>query len=309
MALLFCSADEGVGEWAAEIHKHLPDLDIREFPSIGDPTEIEAALVWKPPPGMLGGFPGLKLILSLGAGIDFILSDKTVPPDIPVMRLVDPYMTISMCEYVEWQVLRLHRQDLFYAAQQRAAHWQPLPQPNAAERRVGILGMGALGSEAALHLTVLGFDVAGWSRTARRLRGVTCFHGPDGLDALLARSEILICLLPLTPETANILDARLFAKLPRGAAIVNCARGEHLKEEDLIPALDRGEIAAAVLDVFRDEPLPPHHPFWADQRIAITPHVAGATHKPTAAAIYADALRLLWAGKPIPHLIERSRGY
>jgi glyoxylate/hydroxypyruvate reductase A len=309
MALLFCSSDDGAAEWAAEIHKHIPDLDIREFPALGEASEIEAALVWHPPHGLLASLPRLRLILSLGAGVDFILSDPSLPPEVPILRLVDPYMTTAMCEYVEWQVLRLHRQDYRYAAQQREGRWQPLPQPNAAERRVGILGLGALGSEAALHLKVLGFDVAGWSRSERRIRGIPCFHGPDGLDALLARSEILICLLPLTAATENILDARLFAKLPRGAAIINCARGQHLKEEDLVPALDRGELACAVLDVFRSEPLPPDHPFWHDPRIAITPHVAGATNKPTAAVIYADALRLLWAGKPIPNLVERARGY
>jgi glyoxylate/hydroxypyruvate reductase len=174
---------------------------------------------------------------------------------------------------------------------------------------VGVLGLGALGSDAALKLSVLGFDVMGWSRREKRLRGIGCFHGPDGLDALLARAQILVCLLPLTPATEDILDARLFARLPRGAAIVNCARGRHLVEEDLVAALSSGQLAAAVLDVFRDEPLPPDHRFWSDPRIIVTPHVAAATHAPTAAPGVAENLRRLATGKPLLNRVDASERY
>jgi glyoxylate/hydroxypyruvate reductase A len=306
--LLFCSTLGDSEDYRREFAKLLPDLDFRLWPQIGDPAEIAAALVWQPPAGLLANLPNLKLILSLGAGVDHLFADPTLP-DLPIVRLVDPYMTAAMCEYVAWQVMRLHRQEFVYLEQQRAAEWREHRQPNAAERRVGILGLGALGSEAALRLEVMGFDVAGWTSSEHKLRGVRCYWGTDGLAPFLARSDVLVCLLPLTAETENILSAKLFAHLPRGAALVNCARGQHLVEADLIQALDSGQLSAASLDVFRQEPLPPEHPFWHHKRILVTPHVAGATHAPTASIIYADALRRFAADKPIPHLVERKRGY
>ncbi len=309
MILLFLSDVDSAADWQAELGKLLPELELRVWPDIGDPTEIDAALVWRPPPGLLDQLPNLKLIISLGAGVDHILADPSLPPGIPILRLVDPYMTVAMSEYVQLQVLRLHRQDLIYRAQQQARVWRPLPQPNAAERRVGMLGLGVLGGAAALCLKVLGFNVAGWCRTERKLPGIPAFHGADGLAALLERSEILVCLLPLTPATAGILDARLFAGLPRGAAIVNCARGAHLVEADLLAALDNGQISAAVLDVFGDEPLPQQHPFWRHPRILITPHVAAATHPPTAAAAVADNLRRLRQGRPFLNRVDVSMRY
>ncbi len=309
MALLFQSSIDSAERWSAELHRLLPDLEIRVWPQIGNAGEIDVALVWRPPAGLLASLPNLKLIAALGAGVDHVLGDPLLPAGVPVMRLIDPYMTAAMSEYVQLQVLRLHRQDPVYLAQQRERVWRAWPQPNAAGRRVGVLGMGELGRDAALKLSVLGFDVAGWSRTERRLPGIVCFHAAEGLRALLARSEILVCLLPLTPATEGILDARLFAGLPRGAAIVNCARGLHLVEADLVAALDSGQLSAAVLDVFRDEPLPPQHPFWSDPRILITPHVAAATHAPTAAPVVADNLRRLRQGRPLLHLVDRERGY
>ncbi|SRR6266849_5570104 len=309
MALLFQSSIDSAERWSAELHRLLPDLEIRVWPQIGNTGEIDVALVWRPPSGLLASLPKLKLIAALGAGVDHVLADPLIPAGVPVVRLVDPYMTAAMSEYVQLQVLRLHRQDPVYLAQQREHVWRERPQPNAAGRRVGVLGMGELGRDAALKLSVLGFDIAGWSRTERRLPGIVCFHAAEGLRALLARSEILVCLLPLTPATEGILDARLFAGLPSGAAIVNCARGQHLVEADLVAALDSGQLSAAILDVFRDEPLPPQHPFWSDPRILITPHVAAATHAPTAAPVVADNVRRLRQGRPLLHLVDRERGY
>ncbi len=309
MTLLFLSSVDSATRWMAELRHLLPSLEIRVWPEVGDPAAIESALVWRPPPGLLASLPNLKLIASLGAGVDHILADPTLPKNVPIVRLVEPYMTAAMSEYVQFQVLRLHRQDPAYRWQQRQHVWRELIQPNAAERRVGVLGLGTLGGDAALKLRVLGFDVAGWSRSERKLPGVACFQGEDGLSALLARAEILVCLLPLTPETEGILDARLFSRLPRGAAIINCARGRHLVEGDLIPALDRGQISVAVLDVFRDEPLPANHPFWDDPRIIITPHVAAATHAPTAAVAVADNLQRLRNGRPLLNRVDPGRGY
>jgi len=309
MVLLYRSNSDSAALWLSELRKHVPGLVMRVFPEIGDPTEIDAALVWKPQPGLLASLPNLKLIVSLGAGVDGLLSDPTLPRHVPIARLVDPYMTEAMSEYVLTQVLRLHRQDFLYQSQQRERVWRELTQPNAAERRVGVLGLGELGSDAARKLAVMGFNVAGWSRSERRLPGIESFHGPDGLLALARRSDILVCLLPLTPETQGILSARLFAALPKGACIVNAARGAHLVEEDLVAALESGQLAAAVLDVFRQEPLPPEHPFWNHPRIVVTPHAAASTHAPTAAAGVGENLRRLAEGRPLINLVDLARGY
>src|SRR5258708_9545098 len=199
MALLFQSSIDSAERWSAELHRLLPDLEIRVWPQIGKAGEIDVALVWRPPAGLLASLPNLKLIAALGAGVDHVLADPLIPAGVPVVRLVDPYMTAAMSEYVQLQVLRLHRQDPVYLAQQREHVWRERPQPNAAGRRVGVLGMGELGRDAALKLSVLGFDVAGWSRTERRLPGVLCFPAPEGLRAPPAPSTLLLFPLPPPP--------------------------------------------------------------------------------------------------------------
>jgi glyoxylate/hydroxypyruvate reductase len=307
--ILFRSGPASIARWRPLLAGLMPEHEIRYWPEIGDRAEIDYALVWNPEPGLLASLPNLKLIFGLGAGVDHILRDPSVPPDVPIVRLVDPYMTEAMSEYVALQVLRLHRQDLDYMGQQRAAVWEERDQKNAAERPVGILGFGTLGQHAGKKLKALGFDVAGWSRTAREVPGFAAYAGPEGFDALLRRSEILVCLLPLTAETRGILNAAVFARMRRGAALVNAGRGGHLVEEDLIPALDSGQLSGAVLDVFREEPLPPEHAFWRHPRIIVTPHIAAETHPPTAAAIFRDAIRCFEAGLPVPNRVDPSRGY
>jgi len=309
MAILFCSAVDSAARWQAEIGRLVPQREFRIWPQIGDPAAIDYAIVWRPPPGLLASLPALKLILSLGAGVDHLLRDPQLPRDIPVVRLVDPYLSAAMSEFVALAVLRLHRRDLDYLAQQRARQWSELAQKNAAERPVGILGFGTIGQEAGRMLQALGFPVAGWSRSAKSIPGVTTYAGADGLAALLAISEILVCLLPLTPETEGILNARTLAQLPRGAGLVNAGRGGHLVEADLIPALASGQLSGAVLDVFRDEPLPPTHPFWQHPRIVVTPHIAGVTNPATAAAIIVDAIRRFEAGLPFANIVDLARGY
>jgi glyoxylate/hydroxypyruvate reductase len=308
MALLFRSSSDSARRWKAALGAAMPDLEMRVWPEIGDPGEIDYALVWKPPAGMLAGLPNLKLVLSLGAGVDHIFADSQLP-DVPVVRLVDPHMVEAMSEYILFQVLRLHRQDVTYMAQQRRGEWKEHVQPNAGERRVSFLGFGMFASDAARKLKALGFDVAGWSRTEKRLPGIACFHGESGLETLLARTDILVCLLPLTAETEGILSAHLFARLPRGAAILNAGRGPHLVEADLIPALDSGQLSAAVLDVFRSEPLPKDHPFWRHERIIVTPHVAAATNPGTAALIVADNIRRAREGRSLLNVVDRERRY
>jgi glyoxylate/hydroxypyruvate reductase A len=309
VAILFKSTPAAVARWRPYLAVAWPERDVRFWPDIGDRATIDYALVWHPEPGLLASLPNLKLIVSLGAGIDHLLGDPRLPPGVPILRLVDPHMTRAMCEYVALQVLRLHRQDVDYRAQQAAGEWRERPQKNASERRVGILGFGVLGEAAGRTLQALGFDVAGWSRTPRQVPGFTTYAGAAGLDRMLARSEILVCLLPMTQETEGILNAALFARLPRGAGLVNAGRGRHLVEADLLAALGAGQLSAAVLDVFHDEPLPAGHSFWRHPRIVVTPHVAAETNPPTAATIIADAIRDFEAGRPVANLIDPARGY
>ena len=299
MAILFRSTPAATARWRPLLGELMPEHEFRFWPEIGDPAAIEYAMVWQPPPGLLAGLPNLRLIVGLGAGVDHLLRDPELPRHVPIMRLVDPYMTDAMSEYVVLQVLRLHRQDLDYLAQQRARLWEEREQKNAAERPVSILGFGTLGQDAGRKLRALGFPVAGF----------TTFAGADGLAALAARSEILVCLLPLTAATEGILNAGLFARLPHGAGLVNAGRGGHLIEADLIPALDSGQLSGAVLDVLREEPLPPEHPFWGHPRIVVTPHIAAETHPPTAAAIIRDAIRRFAAGLPVANCVDWTRGY
>ena len=309
MALLFFSTVDSAARWQAALARLDPTLAIRIWPEIGDPREIDHALVWRPPPGLLASLPNLKLILSLGAGVDHVLSDPQLPRHLPLVRLVDPYLSDAMSEYVALQVLRLHRRDLDYQEQQRVGDWRELPQRIASERRVGSLGFGEIGQQAGRKLAALGFPVSGWTRNERKIAGFVTYAGATGFDEMLAGTEILVCLLPLTPQTRDILCTRTFAALPRGAGLVNAGRGEHLVEEDLIPALEGGQLSAAALDVFREEPLPPDHLFWRHPRILVTPHIAGITNPLTAAPIVLDMIRRLEAGRPLLNQVDPTRGY
>jgi glyoxylate/hydroxypyruvate reductase A len=308
MAILFLSPSDDPAEWLPELHRQIPDREVRVYPDIGNPDDIDYALIWRPPAGVLKQLPNLKVMLSLGAGVDGVLSDPELP-DLPLVRMVEPGLTEGMTEFVVLQVLHWHRQMQAYRAQHRDGVWRQLPQKLARERRVGILGLGVLGADAARVLTELRFDVAGWSRSARELPGVTCFHGAAGLSAFLARTEILVCLLPLTEETAGILNWETLAALPKGACVVNVARGGHVNEADMLAALDNGHITGASLDVFGQEPLPPDHPFWSHERVIVTPHVASVTHARTSVVHIAEQIRRYEAGLPLENLVDRKRGY
>jgi glyoxylate/hydroxypyruvate reductase len=274
VALMFCSNEDPPERWGKALTSLMPDLDFRVWPEVGDPAEIDVALVWKPPRGELRRYPNLKAILLLGAGVDAMIADDSLPMDVPMARMVDPSLTRGMTEYVLLAVLRHHRLFDHYARVQREGRWDYIFPPQASERRVGVMGLGVLGADAARTLAAYGFPVAGWSRTPKELAGIECFAGEAGFGPFLARTDILVCLVPLTPATAGILNAETFARLPKGAVVINVGRGGHLVEEDLIPALDSGQLAGATLDVFREEPLPPEHPFWRHPKILVTPHVA-----------------------------------
>lgn len=308
MSLLFVSETEAPEPWIEALSSQMPELELRVWPDAGRPEDVRYALAWKPPPGMLASLPGLEVVFSLGAGVDALLQDPTLP-DLPIVRMVETGLAEGMREWVALQVLYWHRGLHAYRRQQEHARWRPLPERLARERRVGILGLGELGTVAARALAGLGFDVAGWSRTPRQIPGIDCRHGADALPGLLERSDILVCLLPLTPETRGILDAKLFDRLPEGAVVVNAGRGGHLVEADLLAALDSGRLAGASLDVFAEEPLPPGHPFWRHGSVVVTPHVAAQTHARTAAASVVAQIRRHREGLPLQHVVDRARGY
>lgn len=296
-------------EWRDAFAAAAPDLAVLPAEEAADPAAVDFLLLWRAPPGTAARFPQLKAVLSLGAGVDAILADPSIPAGLPVIRMVDEALTQGMSEYVLWQVLRYHRREPELAAAQRGRRWTPVAAPLAGERCVGIMGMGELGGAAARRLAGCGFRVKGWGRSAREVAGVATFHGAAQLDAFLAGVEILVCLLPLTPETAGILSARLFAALPRGAVLVNAARGEHLVEGDLLAALAAGRIAGATLDAFRAEPLPPDHPFWSHPAITVTPHIASLTRPASGARSLVAEMRRILAGDAPLHAARRDRGY
>ncbi len=294
-------------EWAALFAQKAPDLPFHIWPDVGDPAAVRYMAAWQPPDD-LARFPNIEVLFGTGAGVDqFDLA--RLPPDLPVVRLVDPGIVASMVEYVTLAVLALHRDLPTYVDQQRRRVWQAVRVRPATSRRVGIMGLGVLGLAALERLASFGFPLAGWSRSPKAIPGVACHAGAAALPGFLAATDILVCLLPLTPETRGILDRQLFQALPRGAALVNAGRADQLVEADLLAALDSGQLSAAVLDMANAAPLPPEHPFWAHPAILLTPHVGSMTHPETAVDTVLDAIRRHRAGLPVAGLIDRSRGY
>ena len=309
MALLLkCGRDERA-EWRRELHQLLPDMEVRPWSDPGNPDEIEFALVWKPNAGELKRFANLRAIFSLGAGVDHIMDDPDLPSGVPVVRLIDPELSRQMSEYVVLSALYLHRRMPAYAEAQKGGLWRPLPAPDTRSCGVGILGLGVLGSDAADKLRPFGFPLLGWSRRSKDIEGIRCFHGAQGLAPFLAETGILVCLLALTPETKGILNAKTFAALPRGAGVINCARGGHLVDKDLIEALDSGHLSGAVLDVFDPEPLPEDHPFWRHPKITLTPHVASLTLVHSAAISIARNIRRMRKGEAPLGIVDPKAGY
>ncbi len=295
--------------WHDAFARYLPDVPVREWSEPGDPNDIEYALVWAPEKGALAKFPNLKAIFSVGAGFDHLTSDPDLPKGVPIVRMVEPGLTAGMIEFVVMSALYHHRFMLDYAAQQRDKVWREIEQIPTSRRRAGILGLGVLGSACAEMLRDFGFPVAGWSRSHKDIAGVESFHGADGLIPFLNRSDILVCLLPLTPETEDILNAEAFAALPRGAALISAGRGKSVVEADLLAALDSGQLGGATLDVYRQEPLPPDSPLWSHPRIVAVPHIASMTIAETAAEAVAANIRRIQAGQDPEHMVDLKRGY
>jgi len=294
--------------WAEQFARKMPHVPFSIWPDVGNAERVRFLAAWEPPARIDQAFPNLEVLFSVGAGVDqFDLS--ALPPELKVVRMVEPGLTACMCEYVSWAVLSLHRDVPQYLRQQRRGQWQAHPVRPASSRRVGVMGMGNLGRAALAQLRQLGFDCAGWSRSRRNDPGIRCYAGEAELSEFLARTDILVCLLPLTPETRGILGRRIFDALPPGASLVNAGRGGHLVQPDLLNALERGQLSAAILDVCEPEPLPQGHPFWDHPRIWLTPHVASATQSETAAESLLDNLRRHEVGLPLEGVVDRSQGY
>jgi glyoxylate/hydroxypyruvate reductase A len=275
-----------------------------------DPDAIDYVLSFRPPPGLLKTFPELKALLSLGAGVDGFFADPDFPKRVPLVRFVDETLSQEMAQYIVMHVLIHHRAQRMFDAAQRENKWRQILLPRRTEdTRVGILGLGEIGAVAARHLKGLGFSVSGWSRTKKTVEGVTSFAGEEKLDAFLEESDVLVCVLPLTPHTRGILNAKAFAKLPKGAFVINVARGGHLIEEDLIAAIDSGHLSGAALDVFQIEPLPETSPLWAHPKIAVTPHVAAISDPAAGVRSVLDSIARCERGEPLLNVVDMSRGY
>ncbi len=280
------------------VAQHAPGVMLVD-PDTATPEAVTLALTWRPPAGMFARFPGLQAVCGVGAGIDNILACPDLPADLPVVRVLDPMQGRAMAEYVLFHVLWHHRRFGDFLTRQREARWRRTIAPPASEVTVGILGLGRIGQEVEATLQGLGYRVAGWRRA----------DGAAGLDAVLAQADILVNLLPLTPETRGILDARLFARARHGAYLIQIGRGEHLVEADLLAALDTGRLSGAALDVFTTEPLPRDHPFWGHPGIVATPHIAGEAAPAEVARTLARTAAEIAQGLPLSGAIDRRRGY
>jgi len=274
------------------------------------PEEIVYALGFRPPPGLLRTLPNLKAVFSLGAGVDGFLSDPLYPRQVPLLRFADRSLAAEMAQYVLLQVLMVHRRQRFFDEAQRRGEWRQAMLPRRTEEtRIGFLGMGETGAFAARFLVELGFPVSSWTRTRKTLSGVTSFAGDGALHAFLGRTDILVCLLSLTRRTAGILNAEAFAAMPKGGFVINVARGAHLKEADLIAALDAGQLSGAVLDVFETEPLPPESPLWRHPKVTVTPHVAAISQPGIVMAHVLDGIAKFERGERPDHIVDVEKAY
>jgi len=314
VSLLFAASGWDEGPWLRRFAALLPGHPLITPGTLADRAAVRCAIVWRPPHGLLAELPRLEAIFSLGAGVDHLLSDPSLP-DVPIARIVDPDLTARMSEWVVLHCLMHLRQARRYERQQRERIWDDDDdQPAAADVRIGILGLGELGRDAAGKLAALGFRVAAWSASAKTAPDIACFNGTAGLDAMLARSDILVCLLPLTAATCGILNASLFAKLPRdgrlgGPILLNAGRGGLQVEADILAALDSGALKGASLDVFETEPLSRASPLWGHPAVFVTPHNAAMSHPDAIARAVAEQILAHERGEPLRNLVDRGRGY
>ncbi|WP_374665913.1 2-hydroxyacid dehydrogenase [Ramlibacter sp.] len=306
MRILFCASHTKAAPWLDALRAALPGADVQEWQP-GAPA-AEHAVVWSPPQQFFDEQPGLKVIFNMGAGVDALLSLE-LPRDALVVRLDDAGMSVQMAEFVCHAVIRHFRELDQYARDVAVGRWSYRRPRARADYPVGIMGLGVLGERVARAVAQFEFPVRGWSRSPKAIPGVQCYAGAEELDEFLAATRILVCLLPLTPDTADILNRRTLSQLIPGAYVVNVARGGHLVDEDLLALLDEGHIAGATLDVFREEPLPRDHAFWRHEAITVTPHTSARTLREETVAQIVDKIHALGRGEAIAGVVDRQRGY
>lgn len=309
MPISIVSQGRDLSTWVKALKEKKPDLDVRIFPDDHPRNEVTFALAWNHPLGAFTQFPNLQCISSLGAGVDHVLKDPDIPEQVQISRIKDEYLTNDMADFCLAQVLNYMRDLHKYKTAEQTHSWKPLRYKNKAEITIGVMGVGALGSEVARRLSSNGFNVTGWANSAKQLESIKVYAGAEELDTFLETADVLICLLPLTQETADILNKDTLGKLPKNAFLINVARGEHLVEQDLIDLIESGHLAGASLDVFREEPLPERHPFWAHPSINITAHIASVTNPASAVDQILENYDRLQNGQPLINLVSRTKGY
>lgn len=307
MALLIVATDRDTTRLAEQVTRLAPDIDVRNWPDIGQREDIEFAVLWRQPHGLVASLPALKAVSSLGAGVEHVLADPELPQALPVGRLAGPRLASDMAAFLVAQVLWHWKGLDRYAGLQREKQWKPW-SPRSLPT-IGLLGTGQLGCAAARAFQALDLPVTGWSRSGTGPTSVSMHCGDQGLRDLAATADYLICLLPLTDQTRNMLDRKLFEAMKPEAVLINVGRGEHLVEEDLLRALDDEQLALAILDVFRTEPLPQHHPFWTHPKVRITPHCSAITRTDEAAELIVESYRRVQAGREPLGIVRRELGY
>ena len=305
---LFCSEYHDPEAWAPLLKQHVPGLDLRVWPEAGDEADIDILLTWTPPPDWQRRFPRLRLIHLLAAGVDHLVG-QPFPDGVLLARVSEARQISGLCDYVLGGVLHFHREMHRYRDDQARKVWRPRTPVEPRQRVVGIMGLGTFGAVCAGRIAGSGFATRGWSRTAKEIEGVETFHGEDGLKAFLNGCDIVVCMLPLTPQTKGILDRRLFAMLPRDACIINVGRGGHCVDADLVAALEQGRLGGALIDVTEPEPLPPDHPFWTAPNLILTPHIGTRVNTENAVRDVAENILRLGRGETLHNLVDRARGY
>ncbi|KIO77648.1 hypothetical protein TH53_08385 [Pedobacter lusitanus] len=295
--------------WAEALEKFLPEDKVFVYPNVPDPQSVLLAICWKPVPGVLSEFPNLRLVQSAGAAVDHLIRTQSFRETMLLARIVDENLSNDMWEYLLAGSMSMIRTFSTYESNQEEKRWEQLSYSTIGQTTIAVLGLGKIGAATARKLSVLGFSVRGWSATKKEIEGVNCYYGNEQLDLTLTGADILINILPLTPETENILNTKNLLKLNKGAGLINVARGEHLVEDDLLDLLASGHLSAARLDVFREEPLPKDHPFWEQKKIGITPHIASLTNINSAINQVVQNYRNLKDGKEVRNLVSIQKGY
>lgn len=309
MTITIISRDKDLKPWVVALKEADSSLDVQVWPHEKQKADIKFALCWKHPEGVLQDYPNLQCVSSMGAGVDHLLNDAFLPKHLPVVRIVDPLLAQYMFEYLCTAVMYYFREFDVYQAQQAQSQWYQHSPKSMNQTTIGIMGLGKIGGYSAEKLSKMGFNVIGWSRSPKSIANVKAYVGDNQLGQFLAHTNILICLLPLTDRTSGILNLKLFHQLPQGSYLINVARGEHLVEEDLITALNQGQLRGACLDVFQQEPLPIDHPFWMHKQIIVTPHCSSITDPRSVAPQIVQNYRRMQRGEPLLNQVSVLQGY